>query len=179
MSKLITFFLISFVLISIVGSIFQGGGGIVTTELTDAIDADDTTIPVISTANFLAIDYVVIGNEKMLYSSKDATNFYIAERGYQDTAAEAHDERDYVRTAVSSTLNSMAGYNIASITDAAGLWSAVTLPFAILKLIGNALWINWSFLGSDLAILSYIWICLGIGLIVTIALSLAGGRRVA
>jgi len=180
MSKLITFFMLGFIFISIIGGVVQGGGGIVVTRLTTDISPTDTTIPVLTTTNYLAIDYIVIDNEKILYSSKDSTNFYVASngRGYNSTIADYHNERVNVHSSEAGVVNSMAGYNIGVITDATGIWAVLTLPFAILKLIGNTIWINFTFLGTDLAILSYIWIAMGIGLIMTVAISIAGGTRI-
>lgn len=181
MAKLVTFFILGLLIVGIIGAVQQGGGGVTTTRLTTDIDHDDMTVPVVSTANFLNMDYVLIDNEKILYSSKDATNFYVATngRGYDSTPATDHDERTNVHSAASGIVNSMAGYNVSIITEAAGIWAVFTLPLAIFRLMANALYINFTYLGSDLAIISYIWIALGVGLIVTIVIQLVSGRRVA
>lgn len=180
MSKLITFFLLGLLFMGIFGAIIQGGGGPATTRLTAPITATDTTIPVVSTAGFLNVDDIMIGNERILYSSKDATNFYVATngRGYEGTIADTHSELDNVMSKSAGAMNKMAGYNISLITEATGAWALVTLPFALLKLIANAVWIDFSFLGTDLAIISYIWIAMGLGLILTVALSIVNRRSV-
>ena len=156
----------------------QGGGGIVTTRLTTDLTPTDMTIPVLSTSNFLSIDYITIDNEKILYSSKDSTNFYVAERGYKGTIADSHLERVNVHSPEAGVVNSMAGYNLGVVTDATGIWATLTLPFAVMKLIGNIIWVNFTFLGTNLAILSYIWIAMGLGLILTVVMSLISGARV-
>lgn len=62
-----------------------------TTSLTAAIKADDTTIPVTSTANFIGNNgRITIGSEKILYSSKDTTHFYGCRRGQEMTVASDH-----------------------------------------------------------------------------------------
>lgn len=62
-----------------------------TTTLTAGVTATDTTLPVTSTAGFLANDgRVTINNEKILYGRKDATNLYDCVRGVEQTTAAAH-----------------------------------------------------------------------------------------
>lgn len=175
MSKLIAFFILGMLFMGVFGAIMAGGGGPATTRLTDTITATDTTIPVVSTSGFLSVDSIMIGNERILYSSKDATNFYVATngRGYMSTIADAHTELDNVHSSSAGIMNKMAGYNLGVITEATGAWALVTLPFALLKMMANAIWIDFTFLGTDLAFISYIWIALAIGFVFTVALSMA------
>ena len=87
--RLLFVFLLIFVGTSILGAIMQGGGGIVSTVLEDDITANATYIPATSTNLFAGKDIITIGNEDLLYSSKNATGFLvdIGYRGYGDTTA--------------------------------------------------------------------------------------------
>ena len=58
MNKLVAFFLVMLVGMSILSSVMEGGGGMVTTELTADITTTNTTIPVTTTNNFLSADYI-------------------------------------------------------------------------------------------------------------------------
>ncbi len=171
-----------FIVLSVFGAILQGGGGIAATTLNASINATDTTIPVSinGTVNFIDIDIIAIGDEQILYSAKDSTHLYVAAggRGYGGTEAVYHALGATVYTLQASFINRMAGYNISVISDATGWWAAINIPIAILRLLVNAFAIDLSFLGTDLAIVSYLWMAMGIGALFTIGIYLAGGRRV-
>ena len=81
-------------------------------------------------------------------------------------------------TVPGSLINSSADYNIAAMTDTAGLQAFVAAPLAFFRLLGEFLFLPLDFLGTDLAILSYLWMIIGIGFIVALTISLAGSRRV-
>ena len=132
MTKTVTFFLIMLVGCSILGAIMQGGGGIVVTDLTSDITATDTTIAVTSTVDYLGADYVIIGEEKILYSGTTATSFTGCTRGYDGTDAEAHSTGALVYTADASSINNALGFNIAAVQDTMGLWGTITIPFRFL-----------------------------------------------
>lgn len=67
------------------------------TTLTANISNTDTTIPVTSTANFISnFGRATIGTEKILYQSKDDTNFYGCIRGYENTTAQNHNSGDTI-----------------------------------------------------------------------------------
>ena len=183
MSKLITFFLVVFIGVTILASVMAGGGGIVATKLTAAINDIDTVLPVDSTEGYLEEDYLVIGDEKIFYNWIDDTNFgRIADpctRGYDGTSAEAHADESMVYTEGASVVNNALGFNVAATSDAMGIWAVVTIPWNFLtKTIPRMISINWTFLGNDMAIIGYFFFAMGAGLVITIALSLAGGRRV-
>ena len=68
-----------------------------TTTLTADITAASTTIPVASSAGYIAdFGRLTIGTEKILYQYKDATNFYGCERGVEQTTAATHTSGDTV-----------------------------------------------------------------------------------
>jgi hypothetical protein len=68
-----------------------------TTTLTSDITAVSTTIPVTSSAGYIAdFGRLTIGTERILYQYKDATNFYGCERGVEQTVAAIHTSGDTV-----------------------------------------------------------------------------------
>ena len=82
MSKIVAFFMGVFLLgVIFSGMAETGGGGMAATRLAAVVDDDDTTITVDDTSNFLSTDFIYIGDEQILYSSKDATHFYVPANG--------------------------------------------------------------------------------------------------
>jgi hypothetical protein len=69
-------------------------------------------------------------------------------------------------------------YKIARITDTAGVLGFVALPARLLDLVFTFFKLPLEFLGTDLAILTYIWMVVAVGMILGFVLQLAGGRRV-
>jgi len=68
-----------------------------TTTLSAGVNSSATTLPVVSTAGYMAdFGRVTIGSEKILYQYKDATNFYGCERGVEQTTAASHNTSDTV-----------------------------------------------------------------------------------
>ena len=183
MGKAFTFFAFCFLIVVLAGSVLQGSIQVASTYLTADIDDDDTTIDVSSTAGFSEPGIIVIGDERIAYSDLTATSFGggIAQpliRGAEDTTASAHSEGARVRTVEGAMLNTSMTYNIALIADASGLWGAVTRGLALLRLLGSFLILPISFLGTDLAIIGVLWYVLAAGMIISLGLALAGGRRV-
>ena len=70
MHKLILTFLLLFLGVSLLASIMDGGGGIVSTTLAENITANTTYIPTDGTTLFANKDIILIGSEKILYTSK-------------------------------------------------------------------------------------------------------------
>ena len=184
MGKAIMFMLFVWVIVSIAGGVMQGSTITVsTTLLTVTIDDADNTITVASTEGFADTGFVTILDERIGYASKTATTFRgnIASpliRGASGTTATAHTAGEKVRTVESSMLNQSMGYKLAVLSDSSGLLAFVTIPFALLSLLGSFLVLPLSFLGTDLEILTYLWGVLSIGILLSIGISLAGGRRV-
>lgn len=179
MAKLCTFFLFLLVGVSILGGIMKGGGGIVATPLTADIGATNTTIPVESTDDYLSRDYVFIGEEQVLYTGTTATTFTGCTRGYDGTTAAAHSEGAMVYTADASAVNSAMGFNIAAVTDSMGWWGAITIPFRFFfQTIPRIFMMNVTFMTGNLAIIGWFWFAFVAGFVITLALALAGRRRV-
>ena len=144
---------------------------------------DDDTITVSSTNGFPDSGFINILDERIGYADKTANTFTgsFAQplvRGANDTDAVAHVVGENVRTIESSMLNQSMGYKLAVISDSAGLLAFVTIPFAFISLLASFFVLPLKFLGTDLEILTYIWGILSIGIVVSLGISLAGGRRV-
>ncbi|MCK9600322.1 MAG: hypothetical protein M0R06_14855 [Sphaerochaeta sp.] len=174
-----------FVITSIAGNIAASGqSGITATRLVDDISADEVnSITVASTAGFADAGIIIIGDEQITYPAKDDTHFLGTSfnkitRGSADTEAVAHNAGATVRTKESYILNASVDYKIARITDSAGALAFIAMPFMLLDLVMTFFKLPLEFLGTDLAIISYIWIVVAIGMIVGFVVSLAGGRRV-
>ena len=169
---------------AILSAVMEGGGGIVAVALETTVGADDLTLEVASTSGFLDADYVIIGSEKILYTSISAgggTEFTVHAdgRGYDGTEAVAHVAGAMIYTAEASAINNALGFNIAATADTMGLWSTITIPFFFLtKTLPRIVMMNYSFLSGQLAIIGWFFFAAAAGLIITLALYLAGGRRV-
>lgn len=174
-----------FVITSIAGNIAASGqSGITTTRLTNNITATETdSIPVASTSGFPDAGIILIGDEQITYPDKDATHFLDTTfnditRGGAGSEAVTHDVNASVRTKESYMLNASMDYKIARITDSAGALAFLTMPVLLLDLVWTFFKLPLEFLGTDLAILTYIWMIVAVGMIVGFVVSLVGGRRV-
>lgn len=153
------------------------------TRLTADINAAVTTIPVTSTAGFPEPGELIIEGERIVYSGTTATTFVgnVARpliRGAGDTTATAHSSSEAVRTVESALINNAVDYNLAIISDATGLMAFIQVPIAIFDTIKTFVAAPWGFLGTDLAIITAVWGIMMLGMIMTIFVMLAGGRRV-
>lgn len=183
MGKAFTAFAFVWMFVCIAGGVVEGDVNVASTSLTAAIDDDDDTIPVSSTVGFSEPGVIVIGDERIAYSSITAFSFGETlgsplVRGADDTKAIAHTIGSGVRTVEGGMMNTAVTYNIAVIADASGLWGAVTIVLALLRIIGSFLILPISFLGTDLAIIGVIWWAMVAGMIISLGLALAGARRV-
>jgi len=172
-----------FVIVCIAGSVMAGQVDFARTHLTAAITATDDTITVARTEGFPDVGILVIGDERVGYSSTTATTFEgsLAQpilRGAQDTEAVAHLINTQVTTVPGGMMNTAANYHVAVMADAAGLQAFIAKPLAFFQLIGSFLFLPLSFLGTDLQILTILWAVVGIGMTISLFISLAGGRRV-
>jgi len=174
-----------FVIVSIAGNIAASGqSGITATRLTDNITANETdSIPVASTIGFADAGIILIGDEQITYPDKDDTHFLDTTfndigRGGAGTEAVAHGVNATVRTKESYVLNASIDYKIARITDSAGALAFIAMPFLLFDLVLTFFKLPLEFLGTDLAILTYIWMVVAVGMIVGFVVALVGGRRV-
>lgn len=160
---------------SLLAAIMQGGGGIVSTVLTEDISANSTTIPVYSTELFNSQDIVRLGNEKVMYSSKNATAFFVYERGYDDTTAEAFEAGRRVYSTEAGVLNDALGYNLGVSIETGGMWGLVMLPINFFtQTLPHLVVLNANlFKTPELSIIAIFWYGFGIALIVILAIYIA------
>ena len=169
---------------NIAGGVLSGEVPFASTELTAGITAVSTTpIEVATTNGFSPTGVLVLGEERIAYSSTTDTTFRgtIARplvRGVDGSEAVLHLEEDVVRTVAGTLINESIDYNLASIADSAGLASFVTIPTAIFNILVSFATTPFGFLGTDLQFISVIWGIAFVGFIFTIGLSMLGWRRV-
>lgn len=161
-----------------VGSIPQASA-----VLTADITAADTTVTVNSTAGFKEPSFIVIGDERIAYYHLTANTFGGTAwkpliRGSQDTTAVAHLAGASVRSVEEALLNDSLNYNIALLSDASGIMSFVALPIVVWDILTSFIFIPLGFLGTDMAIFTYIWGIFGLGLLISVFIAMSGGRRV-
>lgn len=183
MGKAIMFLLFMWFSITITGNVMQGSVAMSATRLTSDITDVSTVIPVTSTAGFPETGVIQIGTERIAYAATSATSFTGAlakpiVRGAEGTIAADHNARAIARTVENSMLNQAAAYEVAVITQSDGAWAAITIPMAVMRLLGSFMVAPLAFLGTDLQMLAYLWILIALGIIIAIAVALAGGRRV-
>lgn len=155
--KLIAAFCALFFVGTLLSAAMEGGGGFNTTYLTTDISENAVTIPVSSTQGFLEADYVVIGNEKIRYTSKSDTQFNIPAtngRGYDGTEAEDHSENAFVLSQESDVANQMLGYNIATTGTTVGSISlGVSLTRFLFTSIPRLVTWDYAWLQGDMTII--------------------------
>jgi hypothetical protein len=183
LGKMVMFFSVVWLIVSLAGGVLEGNVTPATTVLTSGISATATTIPVRSTLGFPNTGIIVIGSERIAYSDKTTTTFIgtlfsPVVRGAQETAEQSHIINDKVRTVESSMMNQSAQYNVSLINDATGPAAFVTVPLGVFRLLGSYLHPPFQFMGTDLQMLVYFWWAMLAGMIITIGISLAGARRV-
>ncbi len=188
MGKAFMFFAFVWLIVTMAGGVVQGSVSVATTLLTASITDSSTTLHVRSTDGFPDTGSIIIGDERIAYATTTATTFTQnvfggdvtapLVRGTEGTEAVAHVTGDRVRTVESGMMNQAANYNIAVIADASGLWAAVTIGLAVLRLLVSYLILPTSFLGTDLQIIAYLWWVGVAGMLVSLGIALAGGRRV-
>ena len=180
----ISFFLMSWLVVCLVGSIAAGENVMSATYLTSALDGDDTTINVQSTGYFPDVGVIQIDNERIAYAKKTSTTFQSAftsplVRGAYGTDNSSHASGQIVRTTEGGMLNSAVAYNIASMTDSSGVWEAITVGApSLIRILGSFFVPPFDFLGTDLWIITIFWIVLGAGMLISIGLRWTGARRV-
>ena len=173
--RLLFTFLFIFVGVSILVSIMQGGGGIVSTVLAEDISTNATFVPATSTSLFTSPDIIRIGNEKILYSSVNSTGFLVHTRGYQDTTAEAYEVGRRIYSTEAGVLNDALGFNMGVSIETGGMWGIVMLPINFFtKTLPHLIVLNVNlFKAPELSFIAIFWFAAGIALLVTLAVHIA------
>jgi len=169
--------LIVFIGVSFLAAIMQGGGGVVYTQLTQDVSASATVIPVITTELFNNdADIIRIGNEKIMYSSKNATAFTVYERGFDDTAPEAFEAGRHVYSTEAGVLNDAFGFNLGVTIETSGTWGLIMLPINFFThTLPHLAVLNANLFkeGGELSIIAIFWYAFGIALLVVLAIQIA------
>lgn len=176
--------------VCLVGGVLTGIVPQASATLASDLTATGSVITVDSTEGFPTDGIIVIEDERIAYAETTATTFEGTTwrpliRGAEDTEAVAHTAIDpdtgkyrQVRMREGAILNNALNYNMALLSDSSGFMLFVTLPVAVIDIVSNFITLPLSFLGTDMVILTYIWALIGLGLIVSIAIAMVGGRRV-
>ena len=180
MAKAIAFMLLLYFGMALTVGILAGGGGYAATSLTDAVDTDDVTLEVTTTDGFLDTDYVEFGNgEKVLYTGTTALTFTGCARGYEGSTATTHAAGAMIYTTSASTINNAMGFNIAATVDSMGLWSIITVPWNFAtKTVPRLLIMPYQLFRGDLAIIAVVLVLIQTAIVIAIAMSFIGARRV-
>jgi hypothetical protein len=173
------FMLFMWLMVCLAGSVLAGSIATATTTLTAELLSTDNTVYVHSTTGFPGAGVVNVGAETIAYSNKTTTTFYGTAtkpllRGTSGTTAATHAVGTHVYTSPASLLNSITAYNIIYLSDPEGVLAIVGVPIAFFQLLGGFFFLPLQFLGTDLQILSHLWIILAFGMIVALAVALVG-----
>jgi len=165
-----------FLLVTILGAIMQGGGGIVSAVLAANITSNTTYIPATPDTNLFADkDIVTIGNESILYDSKNSTGFNVDTRGYSDTTPAPHAAGSRIYSQEAGIINNALGFNIAVEAETGGTIGLIMLPINFFtKTLPHMVKLNATFLKiPELSIIGILWLVFGVVLIVYLATIIA------
>ena len=165
-----------FLLVTILGAIMQGGGGIVSTVLASNITSNSTYIPATpDTTLFAPKDIITIGDESILYGSKNSTGFIVDTRGYSDTTPADHGAGARIYSQEAGIINNALGFNIAVEAETGGTIGLIMLPINFFtKTLPHMVKLNVTFLTiPELSILGILWLVFGVVLIVYLATIIA------
>ncbi len=177
MNKLVVSWFVIYVINIFLTSIYQGGGGLVATTLTQALSATETaTIHVTSTQSYRTADTVYIENEMIAYTGKTAVTLTGLSRAYNHTTVAAH---NVVGTPVYSqemgTVNQASGSFVATSDIAGGQISATGFNISFLiRAVPQIVQWNYPFLQGQLYYLRILLQMVGVGLTVSLVLATVG-----
>lgn len=191
MGKAVSFMVFLWVMVSLGGGVYMNSSMVfATTRLTAPVSLTESdSIYVQSTNGFADSGIISIDNEQIGYATKTANTFNRLSvvgltvptqpivRAANGTTAATHTIGALVRTPESNMMNQAINYKLAVLSDSSGLMAFVTVSMTLVSLLASFLVLPISFLGSDLQVLTYLWGALCIGIIVSLWISLAGGRK--
>lgn len=172
MNKLLVSLAFLFVGFTILSSLMEGAGGMIATRLSGDVTATVATIPVTTTNGFVtANDYVVIGNEKILYTGVVPAAFTGCTRGYNNTEATAHLATTTVYSSEASVLNNALGFNIATTASTAGAFSLIMIPYKFLtQSVPKLIMFDYSFFSGQMVYAQIFFQVVGVGFAITMAI---------
>ncbi len=178
-------------IVSLAGGVYMNSSMVfATSALTAPVSVTESdSIYVRSTNGFADSGILQMDNEQIGYATKTANTFNRLSvigltvptqpmvRGANGTTAAAHAIGAVVRTPESNMMNQAINYKIAVLSDSSGVMAFVTVSLTLISLLVSFFVLPIAFLGSDLQVLTYIWGALVLGIIVSLWISLAGGRK--
>lgn len=181
--KVVMFMGWMWLVVCILGGVMIGTNITAATRLTADITDTDTTITVRNTVGFRDTGIIVIGDERIAYHKISNTTFegsFLRPmiRGANDTTASAHLTGATVRPIEGALINDSLSYNIALLSDSSGIMAFVSMPIVLWDVLTSFIFLPLDFLGTEMAFLTYIWGIIALGLLVSVFISMAGGRRV-
>ena len=173
------FMLLMWMCICIAGGVVAGQMDFATTTLTAAVDEDDAILTVYSTVGLPETGIVVLEDEHIGYSHKTSTTLYGSVtaplvRGAEGTEAASHAAGTFVSTVPGAMMGMSMAYNVVALTDVAGPRAVIVAPLALFRLLGSFFNPHLEFLGTNLAIITYLWMILAVGMVVALAVNLFG-----
>jgi len=173
------FMLLMWMCICIAGGVVAGQMDFATTTLTATVDEDDAILTVYSTVGLPETGVVVLEDEHIGYSHKTSTTLYGSVtaplvRGADNTEVVSHAAGTFVSTVPGAMMGMSMAYNVVALTDVAGPRAVIVAPLALFRLLGSFFNPHLEFLGTNLAIITYLWMILAIGMVVALAVNLFG-----
>lgn len=172
MNKLIAAFMVVFFLLSLLSGVMDGSASaLASTNLTAAIDDEETTLNVTSTIGFLSVDGVLfIDDEKLTYAGVTANTFTGVVRGVEDTDAANHANSTAVYHEDAGVLNHALGFEIIDAQVEGGSVNVLTAGwnFTTITVPKIVTW-NYAFFEGDLVIVRYVLMSMSIGIIIYIS----------
>jgi hypothetical protein len=175
MSKLLMGFMVALVLMNVLSAFMDGGGGMVTTQLTENVATTDNHLDVTSTTGFLSAGIVMCEQEKIVYTATNTTAFLNITKGYEGTDNSTHNSGRKVFTEESSALNDALGFDAGAIATSNGALAIFIIPwnFITITLPKMILW-RYSFFYNDasglLSMLQYVLIAISMVVFVILAI---------
>lgn len=166
MNKLVSGYMVIFLICAIIDAFFKGGGA-ATSMLAFPVTTSDVSIAIVDTTGFADQDIVNIDDEDIRYTSIVGNSLTGCTRGYNSTTAAIHNTGTYVYTMDTGTINKALGFDIASSSVGSGAFSVLIISAQFLvKVIPNVVLWNFAFFEGQLVYLRYILMAVGVGLIV-------------
>ena len=155
--KTFTFFVFCFVMGTFLSGIMEGQATFATTRLSTDITAVAVVFPVVDSTDFMDIDEVYIGNERVRYTNKTDTTLTGGVRALDETDAEAHLAGTIVRSAESDVLNSLLGFNVAATAATYDTVKAIVgIGVNLIKSIPRMIAWDYNYLDGQLSLIKYL-----------------------
>ena len=185
MGKLIMGMIVLWLISSLILSFVQGGGGYVAQPLEANMGLSDTTISVQSTAEYLPDSIVTIDQEQIAISTiVPPYTLNISQRGYNSTTIAPHYQingnglETMVYSQGASSLNNTVQTRVVTLQNSLDNGQVLSIGGAIVGLVSTFLTTPFSFLNSDLWIISAIYMAIGAALIIILAIAILGSLHI-